>query len=1237
MSDELAATPESATAGPPPPVPPAARRPRWRTVALWGAGLLIAFALLGFFGLPPLLKSMLSKKLTELLHRETTIQEIRLNPFALTLQINGFLIKDRQSSEPFIGFDELFVNLEGMSLIRLGPVVSEIRLKGPHVSLTRREDQTYNFTDLIEEFTAKPATPPPPPKPDAEPLRFSLNNIQLTEGRIDFHDRPKHTDHVIRDLTIIVPFLSNLPASIKIFTTPEFRAVVNGTPVGLKGQTKPFHDSLETELNVDIDRFEIPKYLEYLPGKLTFKLPSATLNSRLKVAFTQFKEKAPTLTVSGTVALNDLVVTSLEDQPIFSLPRLEVDTEVIDVFGRSAHVTSILITQPQLRVTRERDGAISVTKLRLEPHPESAPPSPPQEVSKPAASAAEQKPEAPFKVLVDRLTLDAGLVAFTDATTEPAFRATIQPLTLTVSHFTNEPSKPSGVDLSLTTDAGETITHQGELTVEPLSAHGTLTVTQVPLTRYAPYYGKALLMTVEEGRLDLSAQYAYAKNPAATTLTDASLALSGLRLRRKGEKADFFTLPEFTVKQASVDVEQRTVVVGNVTTSRAQLLVERAKDGTLNLARLVAQPSAGAPPVKPPAAAPSTVEIPPAPPWTVALTNLSLDRYGVKLHDQTPADPVTLSLAPIALTVADFSTAKNNKAAVTLKVGLNKGGSIAVSGTAGLDPLSAAVKVEAKGLDLVPLQPYFAENVNLVVTSGTASAQGTVTLSTPRPGESTVGYVGDVGLAKLATLDKANSEDLLRFSSFAVTGIRLTTNPFALDVQSVTLADLAAHLTVQADKSLNVSHLVVAPPAEREKTAEEPKPAPPTAGATEPKVIRIGTLTLTNGAVQFTDRSVKPAYATTLGDLHATLANLSSDAAQSATVDVKAQLDGAAPLAITGTVNPLSHDLFADLKVDFREMDLSPLTPYSGKFAGYTIQKGKLSLDLGYLINQRKLESTNKVLIDQLTFGDKVDSPDATGLPVKFAVSLLQDRKGQINLDLPVTGSLDDPKFSVWGVVLDIVVNLLTKAATAPFALLGSLLPGGGEELNVVEFDAGAATLDAAAEKRLTSLGAVLADRPSLNVEVTGRVDAQNDREGLRKASFDRKLKAQKVKDLIKRGESAASVEDTTIGPDEYLTYLTRAYKDEDVPNKPTNFLGIAKSLPQNEMEQLLLDTIAPSDDDLRRLAAQRAQAVRDFLVKSSQLAPQRIFLLDAGAAAPEKSGAKPAAGKLSRVDLAIK
>ncbi len=314
-----------------------------------------------------------------------------------------------------------------------------------------------------------------------------------------------------------------------------------------------------------------------------------------------------------------------------------------------------------------------------------------------------------------------------------------------------------------------------------------------------------------------------------------------------------------------------------------------------------------------------------------------------------------------------------------------------------------------------------------------------------------------------------------------------------------------------------------------------------------------------------------------------------------------------------------------------KDLDLSPATPYSGKYAGYTIEKGKLSFDLKYLIVKRKLDSQNQIFIDQFTFGDKVESPDATKLPVKLAIALLKDRKGEIKLDLPVTGSLDDPKFSVWRVILKIIVNLISKAATSPFSLLGAVL-GGGEELSFVEFDFGSTTIMEANAKKLQIITKALHDRPSLKMDIEGHVDMEKDREGLKQYLFQRKVKAQKLKEMVRKGQPAASVDEIKIEPAEYGKYLKMAYKEEKFP-KPKNVIGMAKDLPVPEMEKLILTHTEVKEGDLRTLASQRAMKVKDFIQKSGQVEPEKIFILEPKSLSPEKKEKV----KDSRVDFKLK
>jgi hypothetical protein len=368
-----------------------------------------------------------------------------------------------------------------------------------------------------------------------------------------------------------------------------------------------------------------------------------------------------------------------------------------------------------------------------------------------------------------------------------------------------------------------------------------------------------------------------------------------------------------------------------------------------------------------------------------------------------------------------------------------------------------------------------------------------------------------------------------------------------------------------------------------------------------------------------------------LTEMGGRISGLSSEENTTADVDLRAKLNNYAPLEITGKINPLREDLYVDLKARIKDFDLSPATPYSGKFVGYTIEKGKLSFDLKYLIVKRKLESQNQIFFDQFTFGEKVESPKATKLPVKLAVALLKDRKGEIRLDLPVTGSLDDPKFSVWGVILKILVNLISKAATSPFSLLGAAF-GGGEELSYIEFDYGSTAISEPNAKKVDTVVKALQDRPSLKMDIEGHVDMERDREGLKQFLFNRKVKAQKLNEMVKKGQPAIPVDEVKIEKQEYEKYLKMAYKEEKFP-KPKNVIGMAKDLPAPEMEKLMLTHIEVKESDLRTLASQRSMKVKEAILKSKQVEPERVFTLEPKSLAPEKKEKV----KESRVDFKLK
>jgi outer membrane protein OmpA-like peptidoglycan-associated protein len=281
-------------------------------------------------------------------------------------------------------------------------------------------------------------------------------------------------------------------------------------------------------------------------------------------------------------------------------------------------------------------------------------------------------------------------------------------------------------------------------------------------------------------------------------------------------------------------------------------------------------------------------------------------------------------------------------------------------------------------------------------------------------------------------------------------------------------------------------------------------------------------------------------------------------------------------------------------------------SPYSGKYVGYAIEKGKLSVDIHYHIEKGELRAENDIFLDQLTLGEKIESPDALSIPVNLALSLLKNREGEINVHLPVSGSINDPQFSLGGVIMNAIVNLLTKAVTAPFTLLGSLFEG--EELSEISFAPGNAKITPEAENRLKILAKALIDRPSLELEITGRADPAQDADALKHRLLERRVKSQKLAEDVKKGKAVGALRDVELTPDEYPKYLTLAYKDADFA-KPKNIIGLTKTLPIPEMEQLLLANINAGDDEMRELAQQRAAVARNWLIEQGGIPGERMFL----------------------------
>jgi uncharacterized protein involved in outer membrane biogenesis len=1196
-----------------------------------GGAVVLVYALFGFLALPPILKSVLPKSLSQTLHRKATIRDIRVNPFVLSVSVRGLAISERDSPGTWVSAEEAFANLQLASVIRGGPVLSEMRLSRPHVNIARRPDGSYNFTDIIDEFSKKPAK-------ESNPLKYSFNNIRILDGSIDFDDAPKKTRHEVRGIHVGIPFLSNLRYYVDRYVQPSFAAVVNGEPISLKGKTKPFSESLETTFEVNISDLDIPHYLAYDPLKREYDIPSALLDVDAVVSYTQQKGQPPTLRAEGDVTLREVRVTGKDKRPMIHLPTVKAVISPSDLAARDFRLAALQVSDPEIDVSIDPNKKLNL--LSLIPGEQKK-----NEVGKKKETTPSKEEPGGMeqRFTVDSIRLTGGKVRFDDASRGSPFRTKLGDIRVDVDGLGTEAGKKAVTLVSFSTEAGETVELQGNLSLSPLESEGTIALAKVVLKKYSPYYGDAVRFDIDRGSLEARSGYRFAKGDggAEFRLSGLGLSVSNLRLRQREEKEEFLVIPGFDVKEGEVDPGKKEIVIGEVATAKGTVAIRRSATGETNVARLLAEEtkSAERSAANGPAGEPSLGKGQGGPPWRITIKKTVVERYSVRLEDRTTDPPVEIALDRLRLKAENAATGGKQRGRFSFTTLYDRKGSVSLGGSISVDPPSINARLLAKALPVGPVQPYFTEKVKILLTGGTISAEGDVSFDAPKDRPQRAGFRGEVTVNGFSSLDKALGEEFLTFSSLHFGGVEAAYHPTSVAIREISLTDFYSRIIVQPDGTMNVQGIIAKEDPGPDNTASKPAPAavpsppaPADNASRAPGVpIRIDTVTFQGGKVNFSDQYIKPNYSASLVEIGGRVSGLSSEEGRLADIDLRGKLENSAPLEIVGKINPLAKDLYLDLNVDFRDMDLSPVSPYAGRYAGYGIEKGKLTLNLKYHIEKRKLESANKVFLDQFTFGGPVESPKATKLPVKLAVALLKDRKGEIRLDLPVTGSLDDPKFSIWGVVWKIIGNLLVKAATSPFALLGAIF-GGGEQLSYLEFDPAHFDIPAAEEGKLVNLGKILQDRPGLKLEIEGHVDVEKDREGMRQRIFRRKVAAQKLADLVNAGQPSPALDNARVEAAEYPKYLTRAYKAEKFP-KPRNFIGMAKDLPVPEMEKLMLTHIRVTDDDLRRLAMERASRVRDRLAGSGKVEPGRIFLVEPKTLPPERKE------KLrdSRVDFRIK
>ena len=1096
----------------------ALKSPRSKRAGVWFLSIFMVIGLLGFFVAPGLLKSVLLEQLSKELNRQVSIEKIDVNPYALSASLKGLSVKGARDQE-VAGFDELYVNLSSASIFKRAVVVDDIRLQGLRLSVARLADGRYDISDLLDEWlkpSEKPSETPP----------FSINNIQLIGGKIVFDDQPKAQVHKIEAINLSLPFISSLPYQTKVFVEPSFSATINDSPLVLKGRSKPFDGSYESELDLDLDRFDLAELQPYLPDAIPLRLAAGVLDTEMKVVFKALSDQVFSLGVAGSTHVSGLVLIESSGAPLLAWKRLDVFIEHADLVNQKFDIKRVAIDGLDSTLTVNRQGEFNVLTL-VDKLAKATPKSPEPKVS----------PAKPLSWSVGEIAVSNGLIRWRDESK----------LTLVVGEVRELNANVGKLDSRL---------------VDPIV---------ISEASYQVDLGERLLvpkMAVKDVKIDLPAH----------RIDIAEVINTGTRarmLRNKTGKIEWVSSP----------------LLKTIRAADAKLQDERQ--------------------------------------WVGFVGKLNVEDLKFAFEDQAVKPTAIQTVEGLSLQGEGLTNEPGKKGKVLLKTKVNQKGSLLVDGSLQVFPLDVVLSVETSAIPLLTLQPYFSEHVNIALTRGQVSSKGEASALIDKEGLK-AGYKGSLTVGDLITVDRANSADFLKWKSLFLSGIDVRSSPLAINVGEVALSDFYSKLILNAAGRLNVLDVVKKPDGEAVAAVKPADDAAAKASAPSKAVmpIKIGKITLQNGTVNFSDNFVKPNYSVNLTRLGGRVTGLSSASDTVADLDLRGRYANSAPVQILAKLNPLSANTYLDLKADVSGIDLVGFSPYSGKYAGYGIEKGKLSLNVAYKLENNQLTAENRLFIDQFTFGNKVESPDATSLPVNLAISLLKNNRGEIDINLPISGSLDDPEFSVGGLIFKVIGNLFVKAIASPFALLGSMF-GGGEELSNVEFEAGRSTINDAGAKKLTVLAKALVERDSLKLEITGRADPEADKEGIKQVAVERAVKSEKLKDKVKKGAEGDSLENTGLSSDEYKTYLTRVYKDAKFP-KPRNMIGLQKDLPVDEMEKLMLANTRATDEDMLILAKQRAENVQIWLLEQGKVPAERVFLVPPKFEADDKA-------KTTRVDFSLK
>ncbi len=878
------------------------------------------------------------------------------------------------------------------------------------------------------------------------------------------------------------------------------------------------------------------------------------------------------------------------DDEQLSLQHLYGKLASDSLWTKTLHLNAVQLLQPKAQVIFDKKGELNLAQL----------------FTLPASTDLPEKPEStPLALLIDQLQLQQGSVRFNDQRQQDPVDVSFNDLNITLNNFDTRPASSSELQLTAQANDGTQLQWQGDFSINPLASQGHLQLQDAQLKSWWPYVREHFTAQLSDGRLSLDTRYALELSPKLQfKASQLSAELASVALSQNTQP--LARLAKLSISDTALDLAVQKLQIGKASSSKLEAWAEIDKNGILNWQKLL--PSASAEQAaaqstltsdNAPASEPDNTKSNPA--WHIIVKQADFNQQQFHFADHSRSEPVALNLADFNLHIKDFDSQASSPFSAELKTKIGEQGSLSSTASVLLQPLKVDMTLNSSNLDLRPAQVWISPYAHAELRSGLLNSALKLQISDLNNLQ--LALQGDAALTQLHVRDSLRQRDLLKWQTVDINGIEYTLQQQKLSIEKIALQQPYVRFIINENLTTNISELLI--PQPQQPSAEQVSNSPEFA-------LHIGGIDIIDGSANFADFSLTPNFATAIQQLNGQIGTLDNQTHSVAKVDIQGNVDRYAPVSIKGSLMPFDPLKKLDIATAFKHVELTTLTPYSGKFAGYRIQKGRLSLDLHYQISDGKLNASNQLLLEQLQLGERVDSPDAVDLPVRLAIALLKDRKGEIALNLPVQGDLNNPEFKVAPIVWQTLRNLITRAVSAPFNFIADLAGGNAAELNEVVFLPGEFVINSNAAQGLDTLTKALKDRPQLRLEIEGGSRADLDGPPLAQMRLTRAYQNAWYSILQRRGGKIdASKENLEVPDDEKPALLEGIYRTQLKQQPPTQWAELKKDQRAQKMSEAVLHSYAQSPVGLRRLAQARANSIKEYLVEQAQLDAERVYLLD--------------------------